>query len=93
KKHNIPGLTISLVTADKIIWIKGFGYTDQNKSQEVNENTLVGLQSTTKTFTAIAFLRAVQLGYVKLDDTISQYYPNFFVKSRFAEDYSSKRLD
>ncbi|GAG98981.1 unnamed protein product [marine sediment metagenome] len=26
KKHNIPGLTISLVTADKIIWIKGFGY-------------------------------------------------------------------
>jgi CubicO group peptidase (beta-lactamase class C family) len=90
KKYSISGLTIGLVTATDAIWIKGFGYTDWNKSQKVDENTLVGLQSTTKTFTAIAFLRAVQLGYVKLDDPLKKYYPDFSVKSRFEEDYSNQ---
>ena len=83
KKNSIPGLTISLVTVNEPIWVTGFGYTDRKKEQLVNEDTLVGLQSTTKTFTAIAFLRAVHKGLVKLDDQLVDVLPDFSVKNRF----------
>ena len=83
KKNNIPGLTIVLATKDESIWTAGFGYTDRTQKQPVNEETLIGLQSSTKTFTAIAFLRAVQKGLVKLDDKLSDVLPDFSVKNRF----------
>ncbi|MHA1945526.1 MAG: serine hydrolase domain-containing protein [Candidatus Hodarchaeales archaeon] len=83
EKYNIPGLTIALVTTHKPIWIAGFGFTDRTHKQRVNEETLVGLQSTTKTFTAIVFLRAVQKGLVKLDDYVVDILPDFSVKNRF----------
>ena len=57
KENNIPGLSITLVTKDEVIFSQGFGYTHQDKAQEVNGDTLLGLQSTSKTFTAIGFLR------------------------------------
>ena len=56
EENNIPGLSITLVTKDEAVFSQGFGYTDQDEAQEVNEDTLLGLQSTSKTFTAIGFL-------------------------------------
>ena len=83
KENNIPGLSITLVTKDEVIFSQGFGYTDQDKAQEVNEDTLLGLQSTSKTFTAIGFLRAVQKGLVGIDDPLIMHYPEFAMKCRF----------
>lgn len=85
-ENQFLGLMISIVTSTKTIYSQGFGYTSQLKNQEVNQDTLVGLQSTTKTFTALAFLRAVELGYVKLDDKIISYYPEFIIKDRYTSD-------
>ncbi|MFX0140511.1 MAG: serine hydrolase domain-containing protein [Candidatus Hodarchaeota archaeon] len=90
KELNIPGLAIAIVSRDEVIWIKGFGYTDKSKKQEVNAETLFSLQSTTKSVTAIAFLLAVQKGLVSLDDPIIKYYSDFSVNSRFGDDQVKK---
>ena len=67
-----------------------YGYTDKSKKQAVSIDTIFGLGSTSKTITAVAFLIAQQQGLVKLADPISRYYPEFTVKSRFADDETNK---
>ncbi|MHA2226454.1 MAG: serine hydrolase domain-containing protein [Candidatus Hodarchaeales archaeon] len=89
-KNNIPGLTIALVSREGIIWSEVIGYTELSKQQKVNRETLFCIQSSTKSFTAVAFLFAVQSGLVQLDDPIIQYYPKFFINSRFGEEEFSK---
>ncbi|MFX0181926.1 MAG: serine hydrolase domain-containing protein [Candidatus Hodarchaeota archaeon] len=90
ENNNIPGLTIALVSSKGIIWSEVFGFTDQSEEQKVNKETLFCIQSSTKTFTAVALLSAVQQGLVKLDDPIIDYYSEFSLKSRFGEQEISK---
>jgi CubicO group peptidase (beta-lactamase class C family) len=90
REKNIPGLSMALVSREGAIWTGCFGYTDMTKVQEVNVETLFGLQSTTKTVTSVAFLLAVQKGLVKLDDPLVDYYPEFTVNSRFGKDECNK---
>jgi len=66
-KEDIPGLAISLIKNDKILWMKCFGFTDRKNSKIVDKNTIFSIQSIGKVFTTVAFLRAVQNGLVKLD--------------------------
>ncbi|MFO7792728.1 MAG: serine hydrolase domain-containing protein [Candidatus Saliniplasma sp.] len=90
KKQNIPGLAISIVGRDGILWSEGFGYTDRTKQREIDSKTLFSIQSTGKTLTAVSFLRAVQKGWVGLDDKLLDHYPEFTIKSRFDTDEVSK---
>ncbi len=90
KEQNIPGLAISIVGKDGILWSKGFGYTDRTKKKRVDSKTLFSIQSTGKTLTAVSFLRAVQKGWIGLDDRLLEYYPEFTIKSRFDTDEVSK---
>lgn len=68
KNQNIPGLSIAIVDDDKIIWSKGFGFTDISKRQPVNGSTLFSVQSISKTYTTIGFLKAVERGEIQFDD-------------------------
>ncbi|MHA1186256.1 MAG: serine hydrolase domain-containing protein [Candidatus Heimdallarchaeota archaeon] len=86
----IIGLSAALVRKSGPIWLESFGFTDASKQQEVNENTLFSLQSTTKTVTAVAFLLAVQKGLVGLDDPIHTYCPELKMKSIYGADEYKK---
>ena len=90
KKQKILGLAISLIDKTGILWSEGFGYTDHTKTRRVDADTLFSIQSTGKTITATAFLRAVQKGLINLDDTLITYYPDFTVNHRFDSDEVSK---
>ncbi|MFX1537850.1 MAG: serine hydrolase [Promethearchaeota archaeon] len=90
KKGNIPGLSIALIDDDRVVWTEGFGHTDQTKTCKITPDTLFGIQSTSKTYTATAFLRAVHKGLVNLDDPLTKYYPEFSIKSRFSNDEVKK---
>lgn len=90
KEQKILGFAISLVDKTGILWSEGFGYTDHTKTRRVDADTLFSIQSTGKTITATAFLRAVQKGLINLDDTLITYYPDFTVNHRFDSDEVSK---
>ena len=38
KESAVPGLSVALFSREKIIWMKGFGFTDRKKTREVDEN-------------------------------------------------------
>ncbi|MHC4437015.1 MAG: serine hydrolase domain-containing protein, partial [Planctomycetota bacterium] len=89
KRHKIPGLSIAVVDRDGILWSAGFGRTGKGK-QPVTPETLFSIQSMSKTFTATAVMFAVQDGLVDLDTPITEYLPEFTVKSRWEENPQQK---
>jgi len=89
KKHKIPGLSIAIVDRDGILWSAGFGRTGRGK-QPVTPETLFSIQSMSKTFTATAVMFTVQDGLLDLDTPITEYLPEFTVKSRWEDNPQQK---
>jgi CubicO group peptidase (beta-lactamase class C family) len=82
-QDKVPGLAIAVVDGQQILWMEGFGYTDDDRKIAVTPDTLFSVQSMSKNFTAAAVLVAVQDGLLDLDVPIKQYLPGFTVNSRF----------
>jgi CubicO group peptidase (beta-lactamase class C family) len=87
---DVPGLAISLVAGDQLVWAKGFGFTDRSHRRVVTPETRFPVQSVSKTYTATAVLKAVEDGLVRLDDPLTQYIPRFAVRSRFGDHVAEK---
>ncbi len=52
------------------------GLADQTRLAKFHANTPFNIASITKTFTALCVMRAVQDGWVALDDPVSKYFPD-----------------
>ena len=86
KEIYLPGIAITLVSRDKILWTDGFGYSDKLRKLNVDANTMFGILSVSKTVTVTGLMMAVQEGLVDLDVPIKTYLPDFHVQTRFSED-------
>jgi CubicO group peptidase (beta-lactamase class C family) len=62
QKH-IPGLALALVDGDRVVWQQAFGSTDSDGGTPVTVDTIFGVQSMSKAFTATAVMQAVQAGH------------------------------
>lgn len=80
-RPDIQGLAIAIVNAEKILWKKEFGFITDKEEIPVNPETLFSLQSISKSFAALAILKAVQDSLLNLDIPISTYLPDFTVNS------------
>jgi CubicO group peptidase (beta-lactamase class C family) len=54
-----------------------FGFSDIRQGEVLMPNTSFQLASVSKTFTATAVLKLVEKGAVRLQDSISRFFPNF----------------
>ena len=80
KSPNVHGLAVALVSKNEIRYIQGFGYTNEEKTKAVDENTRFAYQSTGKAMVAALTMKAVQDGLVNLDEPIISYYPEIRTK-------------
>jgi CubicO group peptidase (beta-lactamase class C family) len=74
----IPGLAIAIVKDDKVIFQKGYGVRDINKTDRVDENTLFAIASNSKAFTTASL--AILIDEKKIggwDVKVSKYLPEF----------------
>jgi hypothetical protein len=55
--RGVPGLSIGVVVGDRLVWARGYGYADLEKKIPATPQTLYGIRSITKTFTAVAILQ------------------------------------
>ena len=83
KKDDVPGAAVCLLHEGKAVWVEGFGVTDLKSNRRIGTGTIFSIQSTSKNFTAVAVLLAVQRGLLDLDKPITAYLPEFRVRSRF----------
>ena len=73
--HLIPGLSISIVKDQYIVWEKYFGYANIDEDIFVDENTMFILSSISKTITATALMQLFEDDLFMLDDDIDEYLP------------------
>jgi len=72
--REIAGAVVTVVANGKILFSRGYGYADIERSIPVDgERTLFRPGSVSKLFTWTALMQQVELGRVKLDDPIDKY--------------------
>lgn len=73
-REDIAGAVISVVKDGKVLFAKGYGYSDVEKRTPVSpETTLFRPGSISKTFTWTALMQQVELGKVNLDHDVNEY--------------------
>lgn len=75
KDWDVPGMAIAIVKDDSVIFAKGYGVLDNKKGGQVDANTLFGIASNSKAYTAAALATLVDQGKLNWDDKVKKYVP------------------
>ncbi len=73
RKFKVPGLAISILDNDKSVFEKGFGARNLEENLPMTPNSLIGIGSVSKSFTALLILKLREKGLLKLDDSVSKF--------------------
>jgi len=88
----LNAVSIVLVKDMEILWARGFGVEDLNKSTKADANTVYRVGSVSKLFTDIGIMQLVEKGEVDLDAPITDYLPEFRPRSRFKREITLRQL-
>lgn len=72
-----PGMAVSVVSRDEVIYAKGFGFRDQASLLPVTPETIFGVASVSKSFTCLAIMQLTEEGRLSPDDPVQKYLPAF----------------
>ena len=71
EKHEIPGAALAVVKDGRLVYARGFGYSDLKKREPVKPGALFRIASISKPVTAVAILRLVQQKKLSLDERVT----------------------
>ncbi|HEX3078903.1 MAG TPA: serine hydrolase domain-containing protein, partial [Puia sp.] len=77
KNFDVPGIAVAVIKDGKLIHSKGYGVRSLNTGAPVDENTLFGIASNSKAFTAFALGILVDEGRISWDDKVRKWIPEF----------------
>lgn len=77
KDWEIPGLSVAVVHGDSVVYAAGYGVKKLGTPGNVDANTLFGIMSTTKAFTAMLMAMLVDEGKLHWDDPVTKWVPEF----------------
>lgn len=73
EREHIPGLSVAIVRNNQPVLSKGYGFSNLEHGIKATDQTIYGIASVTKVFTAMAVLVLVEDGKLALSDTIGQF--------------------
>lgn len=89
--HQVPGAALAVGRNGKLVYARGFGHADADRSVKVEPDALFRIASVSKPLTAVGVLQLVERGKIKLDDPILKHVP---LKPHLAPgDKADPRLD
>jgi CubicO group peptidase (beta-lactamase class C family) len=77
KTFDVPGMAVAIVKDGKVVVLKGYGVRKLGDPTPVDENTLFGIGSNTKAFTAAALATLVDEGKISWDDPVYERLKGF----------------
>src|SRR5215471_13341998 len=80
----IPGVAVCIVKDGKVVLMKGYGTTEMNGTDKVDENTLFMIGSNSKAFTATAIAMLDADKKLSLDDKVTKWIPEFKLDNKAA---------
>ena len=75
KRLHVPGASLAIVRDGHITKAQGYGFANLELRSPATKETVYEIGSTSKQFTATAIMMLVEEGKVRLDDTITKYFP------------------
>lgn len=83
KDGQARGIAVGIVNAaGEIQYENYFGYRDVENKLPITRDTIFGMASVTKSFTALSIMQMQQDGILKVDDPVSRYIPEFTNKNQ-----------
>jgi len=72
-EQNVPGYAIAIIKGGHVVYKVAHGWADLQSRQGASADTIFGLASVTKTFTALAVLHLIDEGKLRPEGTLDQY--------------------
>jgi CubicO group peptidase (beta-lactamase class C family) len=77
--YSLPGASVAVARDGKTVYSKGFGWRDREEKLEATPDTVYGIGSITKSFTAVAIMQLEEQGKLGVDDLVVKHLPEFRV--------------
>lgn len=79
RERNLSGMAIAIRGPEGIIFQKGFGFRNKERSLAPDENTVFGIASMSKSMTGLACCMLQTEGKLDLNDPIIKYFPSLHI--------------
>jgi CubicO group peptidase (beta-lactamase class C family) len=76
REKQVPGIAVAVVSADRVLAIRGYGIRQSGRPEHVDGDTLFNIASLTKSFTAAAAAVLVDEGRLHWDDPVRRWRPD-----------------
>ncbi len=80
----VPGMAVSVILDGSLVFAKGYGVRQLGEHTPVDQHSLFGIASISKSFTAMALGMLVDDGKIKWGDRVTKYLPSFQLYDRYA---------
>ncbi|MBQ1540740.1 serine hydrolase [Caulobacter sp. CCUG 60055] len=77
KSFDVPGVSVGIVKDGKLVFAKGYGVRQLGGGDKVDPDTIFGIGSNSKAFTAAALAILVDEKKIKWDDKVIDHLPDF----------------
>jgi CubicO group peptidase (beta-lactamase class C family) len=86
KKSSLAGFAVAILNKDKVLYSKGFGFSSRENKTLFTTKTVQPIASISKTFLAVALMKAQELGKLNLNDDINKHLPFKVYNPNFKSD-------
>jgi D-alanyl-D-alanine carboxypeptidase len=70
EKYQIVGATLAVSKNGKLVYNKGYGFSDKENKIKVTPENIFRIASVTKTYTGVAIMKLIQEGKINIDDKV-----------------------
>ena len=72
---DVGGVSAAVARGSDVVWARAFGWADRDRRIPAGVGSIYRTGSISKTVTAVAMMRAVERGYIDLDQPLSDIFP------------------
>jgi len=83
KKNKVTGTSIAIVDNGEIVYATGYGFSDLENDKKAGANTIYGIGSMTKTFTALSVMQLQEQEKLKVTNSIKDYLVDLDIENPF----------
>lgn len=92
KEKKLPGVSVAIRGKDGVLLEKGYGFADVAAGRAIDEHTVMGIASMSKSMTTLALAILEAEGKFCFDDPVVKYFPAFRVPGNPVEDVTCRHL-
>lgn len=91
-QKKLPGVSVAIYGPSGPVFEKGYGIGDIADQRPINENTVMGIASMSKSTVTLALSILAAEGRFDFDDPVVKYFPDFRVPGNPVEDVTCRHL-